>query len=378
MPLTGFSSVVPSQVWDNKTSALAGSAPNQYYPWDPFSRVVLTGAFTSLTVEYVAIASGVTDALAVLVNGAWTQTITANSFAYGVKVQQTITLPAGVNTVEIVNDPNVWVTGVSATGYDFVLPVAPARRLVAYGDSIAAGYLAGPRFASYLPPQRATGRWGGVTMRVAAGTTVYDDTANGTNIGAIATALVLRCDGTLENAIYIEKVTNDYGLDHESAATFGTVYAGLLDAIHALNPSIQIYCQTPFHRSGETTPQSIHGSTLADFGAAIVAAVSTRTTFATVIDGYAAFSIAQVSAGGGDGLHPGTALHAATATWLAGQFPALPTPPAGRTAKFQMQGRNTITQQLVTWLTDAPDWAGANAMVPVADVALSVRTRAAN
>jgi len=45
--------------------------------------------------------------------------------------------------------------------------------------------------------------------------------------------------------------------------------------------------------------------------------------------------------------------------------------------KVQMQGRNTVTQAVVTWLADAPDWAGAQSPVPVADVTLYVRGRAA-
>lgn len=45
-------------------------------------------------------------------------------------------------------------------------------------------------------------------------------------------------------------------------------------------------------------------------------------------------------------------------------------------SRVQMQGRNTVTQELVTWLADSIDWAGEQSPVPVADVALYVRAPA--
>lgn len=43
------------------------------------------------------------------------------------------------------------------------------------------------------------------------------------------------------------------------------------------------------------------------------------------------------------------------------------------TRKIQMQGRNTVTQQIVTWLADSVDWTGEQSPVPVADVVLYTR-----
>lgn len=323
--LSGFTASQDSWFADTKAFVVTGVAPNQYKAHDPFARVILLlpGTSTSLTIEAIELTAAINTV------GIWTSIdpsgsgLTYNQSATfttaGIKQQQTVTLPVGTRYVEL--SEQAAITGISATSYTIVpVPLTVPRRMVGYGDSILVGNNAAPTQLGYLPLGiRHCGRFDAIIPYGVAGSSLYADSGNGVSIAAFAAAIVLRCqDGTTERVVYIQKVTNDFGLDLWSASSFGAMYGTLLDAIHAGDPTIKIVCQTCFHRGTETA-QPIHGSTWADFNTAITTAVSTRTAFAKVIDASQAFTQAQITASG-DGLHPTTALHAQIATWLREQF----------------------------------------------------------
>jgi hypothetical protein len=75
---------------------------------------------------------------------------------------------------------------------------------------------------------------------------------------------------------------------------------------------VAIYCQTPLVRSVESANGS--GSTLGDYRTQIATAVSSRTAFATLVDGTAILTTADLD----DGVHPTTAGHAAYAAYVGG------------------------------------------------------------
>jgi lysophospholipase L1-like esterase len=104
--------------------------------------------------------------------------------------------------------------------------------------------------------------------------------------------------------LWIAIGTNDYGLNKWSAASFGTAYAALLDALNSALPDLFIYCQTPIVRANEAANGS--GSKLGDYRTQIATAVSTRTAYAKLIDGTAILTTDDLA----DGVHPTTAGHA--------------------------------------------------------------------
>lgn len=78
--------------------------------------------------------------------------------------------------------------------------------------------------------------------------------------------------------VIIQAGTNDYGLDSTAAATFGTWYLALVQAIKSIGLGIEIYCYSPLHRDGET-------SLLTDYRTQIVGICTNEAV--THIDGFA-------------------------------------------------------------------------------------------
>lgn len=349
---SGFAAADDSWFWDTKRYDITGSAPNQYTTHDPFSRALVSfpSATTALNVEAVAQNVFGFDTIDLYTSAdpfgrglTHNQTITFTN--YGVKQQIAVTLPAGTRYVEITEGAHL--TGLSAAAYSLLpVPASVPRYMVAFGDSISVGNTAIPAQAGYLPGGvRHAPRFDGLIPYGVAGDTLFSETVNGTNIPQLTTRLVSRCSyGSTERALYIQIGTNDYGLDACSAATFQTIYGQVLDGVHAADPTIRIYCQTLFHRSAIPTGGSViegangHGSTWADFNAAITTAVSTRTPWAKVIDGGdQLMTLAQITAAGG--LHPNTALHAQIATNILPQF-------------LEFQSNVTMASNITAVLTD--------------------------
>jgi hypothetical protein len=116
---------------------------------------------------------------------------------------------------------------------------------------------------------------------------------------------VAKIQALLSNAttkkLYIELGTNDYGLDTLAAVTFLTYYADLIDAVHAADSTIHVYCQSPFTRGSEA-------SLMADYRTGIQALCTTRTGWTTYIHGpsVVAFNLTNFDA---DNVHLTTVGH---------------------------------------------------------------------
>ena len=222
----------------------------------------------------------------------------------------TISLSAGSKTLSIVNGlqskPSAtlfgtYVVRVESDAELTQVNLTPTNRMLVYGDSIASGYGATPcsenGWASivrqaYSPDSLAVEAWGYRSL-------YYD-----ANTAGLRAAFVAAIAAYSPSSIWLAIGTNDYGLNKWSAASFGTAYAALLDDLHTALPSATIYCQTPLLRTTETANGS--GSTLGDYRTQIGTAVSTRTAYATLVDGTAFMTTASML----DGLHPNTAGHA--------------------------------------------------------------------
>jgi lysophospholipase L1-like esterase len=222
----------------------------------------------------------------------------------------TIVLPTGSKTVSITNGlqskPVATLLGTFLKTIEANAPLTqtnltPANRLVIYGDSIASGYQGSPLTGSaWVTKVRTASGSDSVAVEAWGYRSLYDDCANGTLRAAFVSLIAAYAPAKIWLAIG----TNDYGLNKWSAASFGAAYAALLDDLHTALPSATIYCQTPILRTTETANGS--GSTLGDYRTQIGTAQSTRSSYATLVDGTAFMTTASLT----DGIHPSTAGHA--------------------------------------------------------------------
>ncbi len=181
---------------------------------------------------------------------------------------------------------------------------ASAGRLIIIGDSITTGFLATDNIKdAYNTQLRALGRpmceFGAGSLQL------HDLVTDSTTATALATAIALYNPGF----IYTDLGSNDYGFAIWNAASFGTAYGLMLDALQTAMPNIHVWCQSPIQRiSPASEAANGVGSTLGNYRTQISNAVSTRTAFCTYIEGAAAAIVpdAQMSS---DGLHPTTAGH---------------------------------------------------------------------
>jgi lysophospholipase L1-like esterase len=109
--------------------------------------------------------------------------------------------------------------------------------------------------------------------------------------------------GNANPKIWIERQTNDYGLEDglQSAASYQDNTAALIDELKARLPNLKIYLQTAIVRTLGTGANQF-GNVLSDYRAASSNIASTRTSFITLIDGLNMLSVSNLS----DGLHPST------------------------------------------------------------------------
>jgi lysophospholipase L1-like esterase len=251
------------------------------------------------------------------VDGVWNTNLTPTAGG-GLQVLH-LPLDGLAHNVDVVTGfVNFQTTGNFLTGYDTRATkraiAAPTRRFVLYGDSIGRGAAASPndqlswfsRSRLVYPGRMAMEAWGGRRL--------FDDTtataggfANVSLLAARLVALAQLGGATTTREIWIEQGYNDYGTAPWTAASFGTSYAALLDAIHAADPTIHIWAQTLLITGTEATVNGL-GDLPSAFRTQVTTAVSTRTGFCTLVVG-----TNLMTAGGlnGDGVHPTTAGHQA-------------------------------------------------------------------
>lgn len=224
-----------------------------------------------------------------------------------------ITLPAGSKTLSFVNglqsSPTQSLSAVVGTFVTSIWSSVPmtevaassANRIVVYGDSICVGANAtSPVEEGWVQLVRAAHSPDSLAVEGFGFRSLYLDASDST-ARAIFVAKMAAYNPT---TIWLAIGTNDYGLNKWTAASFGTAYAAILDGLHAAIPGASIYCQTPIVRTTETA--NAFGSTLDDYRAQIATAVSTRTAYATLVDGTAILTTGDLA----DGVHPTTAGHA--------------------------------------------------------------------
>lgn len=306
MSITGYS-FTPAQLADNGYSTVLD---NWYEQSSAFARAVFTTDATSMIVETFCTLYGTSPTYAsvgVRVDGA--DVATGACVRPGVN-GALVSLPAGSKTVEVIaglqSKSGTLVTGTylrriwldSAASFARVAP-SVTNRLLIYGDSIAVGQAASsPALNSWGALLRALR--GNVAFEAWGTRSLNDDCVDATARGAFVTRLASYTPSTIWLAIG----TNDYGLNKWTAASFGTAYAALLDDLHTALPSATIYCQTPITRTTETA--NAGGSTLGNYRTQIATAQSTRSGYATLVDGSAILTSLDLA----DGIHPTTAGHA--------------------------------------------------------------------
>lgn len=251
----------------------------------------------------------------VMVDGAFHQAITAKALG---AFTGRVNLPLGTKTVAIVNGvqskPSATVLGtwpVTIRANAALTQIAPTatNRILFYGDSITVGGNATtPTGQGYPALVRAAYAPDSVAVEAYGYRSLKDDAIDATARAAFVAKIVAYAP----ERIWLAIGTNDYGLNKWTAANFGTAYAALLDDLHTALPSATIFCQTPLLRTTETANGS--GSTLGDYRTQIATAVSTRTGYATLVDGTAIMTTASLA----DGVHPTTAGHGLYATYVRG------------------------------------------------------------
>lgn len=228
---------------------------------------------------------------------------------------------AGYRHVEIVSGlqtkPASYVLGTFVdsvqveTGKDlFVITPNTTGRVMIYGDSISVGGNSDdPEYEGY-PVLLRTDYDRSVLIEAYGFRSLYNDAAT----TELVTDFVQKVVDANPSKLWLAIGTNDYGLNKWSATTFGAAYAALLDAVHSAVPDLPIICQTPILRDSETANGS--GSTLGDYRSQISSAVSSRSSYCTLIDGAGILTTADLD----DGVHPTIAGHAKYAAYVDSQL----------------------------------------------------------
>jgi hypothetical protein len=200
----------------------------------------------------------------------------------------------------------------SAT-FSLVLPTTPAKRLIVYGDGSACGFLVGSSpFIEGWSTRVEREYPGGVTVEAYAERALFDDCVDGTARAAFVAHVVAMCDGSSENRLVLAIGHKDYGRNLWTAANFGTAYAALLDDLHTSLPALTIFCVTPTSAATETANGL--GSTLGNYRTQITTAVSTRTSYCTLIDGTTILTSSNRDAVGG--VYPDSNGHIEIYGWM--------------------------------------------------------------
>jgi lysophospholipase L1-like esterase len=195
------------------------------------------------------------------------QTTHAVQIPSGAQIQE----PSGGTTV------GGYIAGIQTTTGQAYTTTSPAKRLVLYGDSTTIGYYQVPPQQGLAALIRAdfptSGGPGGVDAFAAGGRRLYDDTANGTSVTALAAAINARAQavaGGGSKTVYISIGINDYFIPVASwtAAAFTTQAGALVDALHALDATTSIWVQEMIQSHYYAIANS-NGDTLSAFNTGI-------------------------------------------------------------------------------------------------------------
>lgn len=303
-----------SNLYDNNYSA----DKTFYYQASPFSRWVFTTNAIDCWVKVYSNLFGSYPAfvdVSVLIDGSLYTTL--NVAADGYSTFQ-FSMPSGWKMVEFVcslqSKPAGTVLGVYLTAVYFsgnlavneLVPHVP--QYVVYGDSIAVGgNSSNPSAEAWSVLLRTTYHYL-VAVDAWGYRTLFSDAPD----AAGRIALAFQLGGYFPSSgIWLAIGTNDYGLETQSAADFGTAYADLLDQLRLQAPSRKVYCQVPITRSSEVA--NVFGDTLDDYRSAIANAQASRSDWTVLVP--------EMTVALDDGVHPSTAGHAVYAANVAAILP---------------------------------------------------------
>lgn len=292
---------------ENTAQVIAGVTAIRVNTWGRLFVSVPAGT-TSITVWLAnnqPSAAGFDLSAGVYIDGVWSTGLNATG-GNGIQAYA-LTLDGTAHVVQIWNAYETFLQGTyvyAVTGNGISLGSAPAvtRRLVCYGDSITVGGAASPPgqlcwfnlIRAIYPGAASQEAWGGRQL--------WDDCGTGSGQSGFAsvTLLAARLLGLMFGATgrhdyWIAIGINDVGAGNFTSAQFETNYSALLDAIHAADPTANIYAQSMLTNQGAWTT-------------AISTAAAGR-SYCTIVDG----TTLTDGAGFLDGIHPTTAGHQAYA-----------------------------------------------------------------
>lgn len=299
---------------DSFRSVAAGSGDTARKQRDPFARLRFTTSATRVVLDLVS-DTGATAGAGVFSGGTFVAQY-APPVVDGDRWSVEVTLPAGSGkTIDLHEGAQHYSGGSLGTAIQAVreidevtiTPTAaanPASRLVVYGDSISVGFNAATQTALGWSMLVRGDYPGGVHVIGWGGRQLHNDATDAAARTSFASTLVQAARSSGTKTLWLCIGTNDYGFATWTAASFGTAYADLLDKIHALDPAIAVYCQSPIVRSTETANGV--GSTLGDYRTAISDAATARPSFCTYVNGATILALGDLA----DGTHPSTAGHA--------------------------------------------------------------------
>lgn len=311
-PVADWRQTATSWYWDNNGKAVASSISGvSYTARNGHARLVIdTPANFSGQLPVEAITGNPvfqeSGSLQFYVDGVFNQTV-----AYqltGGKQQITVSLPVGAHRIEIEEGSldgtsnGCFVTAIK-TLLPITLPTPPARRLTICGDSLGQGNLANPRALAWSMLLRHGSRFDGVTLLGKSGDSASNHMVNSGSRAAWVAEVASSLDGTVENVVLVELITNDYLPFLWTPTAFGTAYATAIDALHTQVPSVTINLLSTF-----TLTEVVNGGgfSAADYNSQVSAIAAARSTYCHYIDGTNYYTGADLGQGGGDSaIHPG-------------------------------------------------------------------------
>lgn len=182
-------------------------------------------------------------------------------------------------------------------------PAAPANRVVALVDSIGNGYITSNAQSDGLAKVLRAGYSGQVTMLGWGSATChfFSQAANRATWVANVAAMM---NGSSTNKLLVQVMTNDYGLNAQSAANYATNLGAFLDDLKVAVPGLQVRLFSAISRIAPAS-EAINGSgnTLGDYRTAQSGLTSGR-AWVTYTSGAAAVDAGNHDA---DGIHVTTA-----------------------------------------------------------------------
>lgn len=179
-------------------------------------------------------------------------------------------------------------------------------RILIYGDSVTVGYAASPLslgWAGRLTTDLAGA--GAVAIEADSGRRLHNDVATAEQ----RTALVRQFLAYEPSILWLAIGTNDALNGAWIPNAFAIAYAAVIDALHAAQPTMAIYVQSPLITIYESA--NILGYTIQQYRDAI-AGLTTGRAWLHVIDGLDILTLSDLD----DGLHPTTAGHGLYAAYV--------------------------------------------------------------